>query len=45
MTVNTLPPVKELSILGTPSEVALLRYAAGMVPVDEIRESFKVSFL
>ncbi|CAB3410979.1 unnamed protein product [Caenorhabditis bovis] len=38
------PAMRELLISGNPSEVALLKYAAGLIPVNEIRDTFHVMF-
>ncbi|ULT97470.1 hypothetical protein L3Y34_005349 [Caenorhabditis briggsae] len=37
-------PAKELVISGNPSEVALLRYASGMIDATEVRNHFHVVF-
>ncbi|CZR14537.1 Cation-transporting P-type ATPase N-terminal domain-containing protein [Caenorhabditis elegans] len=44
MSMYRIQPVKEMTIVGNPSEVALLRYASAMLDAKELRESFQVVF-
>ncbi|ULT85996.1 hypothetical protein L5515_005819 [Caenorhabditis briggsae] len=44
LTVYRCQPVKEMLISGNPSEVALLRYASGMLDAKEVRDNFHVVF-